>query len=113
MGNHNRLTEKQFELAITLSNGGASTQKVAELTGLGISTVTRIKQYGNFKDYTAAYIARRTKSEPAKEEPKPVSVPWDVRQEMQKTNELLKSISAKLAFIVEELGGEQDGKENG
>ena len=38
-----------------------------------------------------------------KQETKMVTVPWQVTQEMRKTNELLESISRKLAFIVDEL----------
>jgi transposase-like protein len=141
MANYNKLTESKFKAIKILLQGGATYEETAEYMQVGTSCVYKVKCAESWQDYLQANAARaiadkkkRAKEAAekvgavpaatlAKEEEKPVEVVKEVRQsvtiqathymmqEMQRTNELLAQISAKLAYIVEDLYG--TGKKEG
>lgn len=141
MANYNKLTEGKFKAIKILLAGGATYEEAAEYMQVGTSCVYKVRTAETWQDYLQANAARaiadkqkRAKEAAAKvgavpattlakEEPKPVEVVKEVRQtvtiqathymmeEMKRTNELLTCISAKLAFIVDELCGVPQKKE--
>ena len=121
-----KVTEKMFKAVKQLTDGGATVPEIAEYFMIGHSTVSRIRAAETWEDYThtlqaiaLSYKKKRAdksaeKAEQPKEEPKEepqkviqqnvtIQATHYMMQEMQKTNELLKLISNKLAFIVEQL----------
>ena len=111
------------DVKLALSTG-ATQYDVASLYGISKATVSYIanaETYDSYIEYESAHNRRRTtakargerttdKSAPQIEPAKPaqtvvqsVVVPYHVTQELQKTNALLTQISAKLAYIVEQL----------
>lgn len=137
MANQKKITQSKFNAVKTLLKGGASVREIMEYMELSDNTIYMIKaaetlaEYENMiaEKYLAAKKARtesaaaKVGTAPAKEETKPVEVVKQVQQtvtiqathymmqEMQETNKLLKTISAKLAFIVDELCGTTGTKE--
>lgn len=128
MANWDKMTESKFRAVKLLLKGGASVKEAAEYMQMSTATVYIINTAENFEEYTAIRVARDSKRAAAikakKDEPKPAqdTAPEPVKQvmnptvikveathymmqELQKSNELLTAISAKLAFIVEELCG--------
>lgn len=130
MANWDKMTESKFRAVKLLLNGGASVKEAAEYMQMSTATVYIIKNAENIDEYNAIRTARDSKRKQAaainakKDEPKPApeTAPAPVKQvmnptvikveathymmqELQKTNELLTAISAKLAFIVDELCG--------
>lgn len=128
MANWDKMTESKFRAVKLLLKGGASVKEAAEYMQMSTATVYIINTAENFEEYTAIRVARDSKRAAAikakKDEPKPApdTAPEPVKQvinptvikieathymmtELQKTNELLTAISAKLAFIVDELCG--------
>lgn len=123
MAVHNRLTEEKFDMVKTLLKGGAKAAKVSEYVGLSTHTIYIIGKSDSFQDYQKkvadriekkAQRASGTDTEteiPAEGEPKviehrqtiTVQATHYMMVELQKTNELLAGISAKLAFLVEQL----------
>lgn len=117
------ITEKTFKAAKILIASGAKNKEVAEYLGISPTTVTRIKQSETYEEFKSvkkanAYMAKKAaeaKAAEKKEEEKPVTQVVEHRQtvtvqathymmeEMKAQTELLKTISAKLAFIVEQL----------
>lgn len=124
MANWNKMTEQKFKMTKTFLKGGASVDETAEFMNLSRITVQIINRSENFEEYqtiraaydTKSHAKEKAKKEPAPEETKTVNPtvnPTVVRveathymmQELQKTNELLTGISAKLAAIVSDLYG--------
>ena len=130
MANWDKLTESKFKAVKILLKGGASIKEAAEYMQLSTNTVYLINSSDDFEEYQTIRAERdsrrkmaikakekkqaeETKAEETKpEEPKPMN-PTVIRveathymmQELQKTNELLTGISAKLAAIVSDLYG--------
>ena len=102
-----KMTEKTFTAAKMLFKGGANVKEVSELLEIGISTAGRIKANETFEDYQKAasghtWTPKAGKPQEAKQTIT-VQATHYMMQELQKMNELLTGISAKLAFIVDEL----------
>ena len=124
-----KVTQGVFEAAKLLLANGASNTEVAKYLKISTDVVTFIRKAETYEEYqTIMYeyslkqrqrVAAIKAKETPKEEPKPEITPqivehrqtvtvqatWQMTQEMQKTNELLKQISNKLAYIVDELCG--------
>ena len=139
MAYQKKVTQSKFNAVKTLLKGGATVREVMEYLELSDNTVYMIKQaetlveYENmiaekaFRDKQRAAIKAKEREQAAQPQAqpqdKPVEVVKEVRQtvtvqathfmmeEMRKTNELLTCISAKLAFIVDELCGTPQKKE--
>lgn len=108
-----------FDACAAMIKGGAKNAEVCDFLNLAATTFYRMKSCATFEEFEAlkekeAAKARgeRTtdKSAPQIEPAKPaqtvlqtVAVPYHVTQELQKMNALLTGISAKLAYIVEQL----------
>lgn len=137
--------KKLYDMVKILLSGGAKYKEISDYTGLGDSTIYRIKSSENFTDYQniiaemkliwkknyakkkAAEEAASAKAAPKKEpkqEPQTVEhkqtvtvqTTYYVSQKLDAIAELLKGISAKLAFIVDELTGvpkKKEGTNNG
>lgn len=101
------LSEKTFTTAKILFKGGATAKQVSEGLGIGISTAGRIKANETYEDYQKAATSHTwtPKAEKQQEVRQTVTIQAThyMMQELQKMNELLTGISAKLAFIVDEL----------
>ena len=119
---YTRITLQVYTVIKTLLKGGATNSECAEYMNVSVNTVSRIKNADSYEDYknTTRAAGWMKYGNRKKEEPKPevkpespapqivehkqtVTVPWQVTQEMRRTNELLECISRKLAFIVDEL----------
>ena len=111
-----RITENIYNAVKLILKGGATAQEAAEAMGISSNSVYRINKASSYDEYvnmaykngSFRYRAQEKKEREERQEtpqakPQIVSVPWQVTQEMRKTNELLESISRKLAFIVDEL----------
>ena len=126
-----KITEKLFKAVKIMLEGGATYEEVKDYLGVSLQTCARIKHSENYADYKNILAAmavknkgyKQAKANPKPVEEKPVEKPVEenpvqvvehrqnvtiqathyMMQEMQKTNELLKEISNKLAFIVEQL----------
>lgn len=101
------LSEKTFTTAKILFKVGATVKQVSEALEIGISTAGRIKANETFEDYQKAvaghtWTPKAGKPQEAKQTIT-VQATHYMMQELQKMNELLTGISAKLAFIVDEL----------
>jgi transposase-like protein len=133
MANWDKMTESKFRAVKILLKGGASVKEAAEYMQMSTATIYIIKNAENLAEYNAIRTARdskrkqvaainskaknepetkpeqETKSEPAKPVMNPTVIKVEathyMMQELQKTNELLTCISAKLAAIVEDLYG--------
>lgn len=124
MANWNKLTEGQYKAIKTLLRGGATQKEAAEYMQVSASTVCDINQSETFEEYqnmkAEKYLAsKQVAAIKAKEkaDEKPQEVVKEVRQtvtiqathymmqKLEETNSLLKLISNKLAFIVDELCG--------
>ena len=122
------VTEKVFKAAKILLESGASNKEVAEYLDISATTVSRIRNAETYEEYknilnawqrarAAAFREKNAKNEEKANYASPQAQVVEHRQsvtiqathymmtEMQKTNELLTAISAKLAFIVDELCG--------
>lgn len=124
-----KVTKGIFDAAKLLIENGANNTEVAKYLKVSTDVVSFIRRSETYEEYqTIMYeyslkmrqraAAIKAKETP-KEEPKPETPPqivehrqtvtvqatWQMTQEMQKTNELLKQISNKLAYIVDELCG--------
>ena len=127
----NQITDTKFNAVKVMLKGGASVKEAAQYLQLGEATVYRIKAAETFAEYKqelAALAAKATAAKKAKageptnkEEDKPHEVVKEIRQsvtiqathymeeQLRKTNELLQQISAKLAYIVNDLYGTKEG----
>lgn len=110
------LTEEKFGNIKTLIKHGLNRRDVSSLMGVSMSTVNRVAIYDSLQDYRKATSAWGKKPEPEKpaaEAPTPVTKPDVTRisdyqinrmlELLKQQNELLTGISAKLAYIVEQL----------
>lgn len=130
---YTKITLQVYNAIRLLIKGGATNGECAEYMHVSVNTVSRIRNSDSYESYKSAAKAAgwvkygKKKEEPKQETPqevKPeapqivehrqtVTVPWQVTQEIRKTNELLESISRKLAFIVDELTTPcKEGKSN-
>ena len=122
-----KVTKGIFDAAKILFDNGATNVEVGNFLKISKDVVGFIKRSETYEDYKAlmyekssayrAKVAIEAKKKATPEEHKEpmqivehrqtvtVQATWQMTQEMQKTNELLKQISAKLAFIVDELTG--------
>ena len=123
-----RITENIYNAVKLILRGGAKMTEAATAMGISVNSVHRINKANTYDEYVnmaymngSARYREQEKEEQAKKQPQDsarekseaktvVTVPWQVTQEMRKTNELLESISRKLAFIVDELTGTPGSK---
>lgn len=119
-----RIDEKTYNHIRILLEAGSTYDEVHEYLGVGNTTIARIKHadtYDEYRQLTSACAmdmkARRQKAKAVTEQPvKPVATEQPVKLEakdwyiankalkaLEEQNELLKLISNKLAFIVEQL----------
>lgn len=114
MANWNKLTMQKFDAIKLLLKGGATQSKAAEIMDVSANTVYYVNRAKDYADYVDMATVRSDNRESTKKpqetqrvapQTMTVQVPFYVTQEMKRTNELLTQISAKLAFIVEELCG--------
>ena len=114
MSRRKHMTEHVFTAVKLMQKGGATADTIKEYYPVSIDTLRRIKKFDTFAEYLSYQREKNAPKVQKKPEIKPeapqivehrqiVSVPWQVTQEMRKTNELRESISRKLAFIVDEL----------
>jgi hypothetical protein len=126
-----KVNETIFKAVKAMTAGGFSIDNIAEIAQIAPATVSRIRKAVDLEDYYAdmAQTARKNHAKKmamcADNMPHELAAPqvvehrqtvtlqptWAMTQEMQKTNELLKLISNKLAFIVDELCGTTGTKE--
>lgn len=127
------ITEKMFNAVKILVKGGASNSEIAEYMGISESSVLKIKRADDWQDFlnrkkASIFMAKKAAEEKQKKEQKAESISKPeqtvnheqivkheqtitiqathfMMQELQKTNELLKLISNKLAVIVDDLYG--------
>lgn len=130
-----KVTKGVFEAAKLLLENGATNGEIAKYLKISTDVVTFIRKAETYEEYQtimyeyslkqrqreAARVAAIKAKETPKEEPPQIVAPppqivehrqtvtvqatWQMTQEMQKTNELLRQISNKLAYIVDELCG--------
>lgn len=119
-----KVTKGIFDAAKLLMGNGANNTEVAKYLKVSTDVVSFIRRAETYEEYQAIMyeysqnMKKRAAAIKAKETPKEeppqivehrqtvtVQATWQMTQEMQKTNELLKQISNKLAFIVDELCG--------
>ena len=127
MAIHNMMTESKYNAIKLLLNGGAKHAEAAKYMDVSSATVSRVSVSETFEEYKnmmaaqtlALKQARHNKQAQPETKPqdKPAEVVKEVRQsvtiqathymeeQQRRTNELLTQISAKLAFIVDELCG--------
>lgn len=127
-----KVTQGIFDAVKILFENGGTGAEIARFMKLSEDTVGMIKASENYDDYKALMYAKSSAwrkkraaeakaKEQAKQEEQPVQIvehrqtvtvqaTWQMTQEMQKTNELLKQISSKLAFIIDELCGTKGGE---
>jgi hypothetical protein len=127
MAQHNVMTESKYNAIKMIVNGGAKNSEAARYLQVSEATVCRVKASETFEEYKnmmaaqtlAMKQARHNKNKQAQPETKPQDKPAEVVKEVRqtvtiqathymeeqqrRTNELLTQISAKLAFIVDEL----------
>ena len=140
MANYNKLTETKYKAIKLLLKGGATVKEVMEYLQISEPVVYGVRNTENYAEYInaraerelkrkqiAAMKAKEAEKKEAKPEAKPevkevvqqmiepksvqITATHYMQEEMRKTNELLKLISNKLAFIVDELCGVQTNAE--
>lgn len=121
MGKNNKVTAEKFNMVKTLNKGGASAAKISEYVDLSRNTIYNINKSETYEDYQKFVVERKNRrvkeSSPESSEETSgestkvvehrqtitIQATYYMMQELQKTNKLLTEISAKLAFIVEQL----------
>lgn len=109
-----------------LLESGAQVEEIAKMMEVAPSTVLIVKKEKSFNDCINAlnanmYLARAAKKEKKEQEQQILQREAEkpsvtllanhyLMEEMRKQTELLKTISAKLAFIVDELTGKESNK---
>ena len=109
-----------------LLESGAQVEEIAKMMEVAPSTVLIVKKEKSFTDCINAlnanmYLARAAKKEKKEQEQQILQREAEkpsvtllanhyLMEEMRKQTELLKTISAKLAFIVDELTGKESNK---
>lgn len=104
------VTPQEFDRIKILLEEGFSAKQIAEMKNRDVDTIKMIHRSKDFQDYfdrrKAINESKRTpKAKNPQENRQTVTIQATnyMMQELQKTNELLTGISAKLAFIVDEL----------
>jgi hypothetical protein len=122
MANWNKMTESHYNAIKILLENGASIDEAAKYMKCHRNTVLRINKSESFEEYTQIVTeinakrnqvaAIKAKQEEQKPQGQTVTIQANflMMEEMRKTNELLKLISNKLAFIVDELCGTPQAK---
>lgn len=127
MGRAEKITQQIFDAVKICLNNGNTISETAKFIGISSEVVGFIKNAKTLDDYRERMNEKVNKARESREKQKKANVTnskptetketedkpktvivqasWQMTQEMQKTNELLKQISAKLAFIVDELTG--------
>lgn len=126
-----KITKGIFDAAKLLMENGANNTEVSKYLKVSMDVVSMFRKSETYEDYQTAMFeysqkmrkraaAIKAKETPKEEPPQIVAPPpqivehrqtvtvqatWQMTQEMQKTNELLRQISNKLAYIVDELCG--------
>ena len=120
-----KVNEKIFNAVKAMTASGTSIEDIAEVAQIAPATVSRIRKALDLEDYLDTLARQSTKNyerakaqradNAPKEEPQEivkevrhsvtVQASHYMEEQQRKTNELLTAISAKLAFIVEELCG--------
>lgn len=122
-----KIDEKNFELVKIMTAGGADIATIAAHLGISSQTISRCRKADDFTGYKALTTAEGRKSNArrkAKQEPAPAPTPAQepaptptlapirvnahindtaILTALREQNELLKLISRKLVFIVEQL----------
>ena len=125
-----KMTQGIFDAIKLLIENGGTNPEIAKFMKMSTSTISIIRNSETFEEYKAnCYVSTKARNakkaiiakEQAKQEEPPVQIvehrqtvtvqaTWQMTQEMQKTNELLKQISNKLSYFVDELCGTKGGK---
>lgn len=118
MANYNKITESKFNAIKMLLKGGATAHEAAEFMKVSSVTVYAIKKAETFADYisysTAKALERgkqiaQKKAQTVTDDKQPggtLSANYQLNrlfEQMKAQTELLKLISEKMAFIVEQL----------
>ena len=115
-----QITEKLFWAIKTLYAGGASTKEASEYFGVSEATLRLVNKSESLEEYRNMQCAIHAKYrklapskpvQPAPEKPAnkvdmpymPYSVQREITEQLKAQTELLKLISAKLVYIVEQL----------
>lgn len=115
-----QITEKLYWAIKTLYAGGASTKEASEYFGVSEATLRLINKSESLEEYRNMRCAIHAKyrkpatekpAQPAPEKPAnkvdmpymPYSVQREITEQLKAQTELLKLISAKLVYIVEQL----------
>ena len=132
----NKIDQRMFDCIKILLASGQTADQIKDYLGISPCTTYRIKQCENLQEYKNRMIAMATKraTREKKQEEKPVEpadqgtsaqpqqvvehrqsvtvqTTYYVSQKLDAMVELLKGISAKLAFVVDELTGVKPRKE--
>lgn len=132
-----KVTQGIFDAVKLLLSNGATFNEIKKYFDISNPTISVINHSETIEDYFNALqtqaerkakrrrvAAIKAKENGQEEEHRPepqviehrqtvtVQATWQMTQEMQKTNELLKQISNKLAFIVDELCGVKSNAES-
>ena len=112
---------KAFKAVKTMLSGGATIEETSEFLDVSPATISRIRQSETYEEYrqiiAAMWVKQKAQeqqeSKPTAEPaPAPVPVPMSLNQGslnnriyelLKEQNEMLKLISNKMAFIVEQL----------
>ena len=116
---YQKVTSEVFNMVKIMLKGGATIAQISEICHISSWSINFIKKAESLEDYFR--ISKRESRK--KEDTEPVNVPAErqtiviqashyMLEEQKKTNELLKAISNKLAFIVTELTGAGENAES-
>lgn len=135
----NKIDQRMFDCIKILLASGQTAAQIYEYLGVAPTTIYRIKQCENLQEYknmmAAMAVKKANKKDKAAKEPEVVPVPtaqeatakpatqvaehrqsvtvnasYYVTQKLDTMIDLLKNISAKLAFVVDELTGVKPAK---
>lgn len=112
-----KIDTKAFKAVKTMLSGGATIEETSEFLGVSPATVSRIRSAETYEEYLHIIAAMYTKKKAKeKQESKPVAEPAPtptslnqgylnnrIYELLKEQNEMLKLISNKMAFIVEQL----------
>lgn len=111
MGKGIHVTPQEYENIKELTNKGVSAETIQKYFQRSIVTIRLVRDSNDFDDYQVKRAEKTHKTEPkpqtvaAEPTPQMVTVVAErfLMEEVKKQTELLTTISAKLAFIVDEL----------
>ena len=121
MAGKRKITEQTFDVIKKLIKGGASATEICEYLQISLNSYYKVKScesYAEYDDYVAMKSAEKADYQHKKkgEQTPPVDdhrqtvqiiAPHYMTEELREIKEVLKVISNKLAFIVEDLYGEK------